>query len=136
MRIAALEAAFRATTYRVETDEGVFDLRIGLSNKMFDVFLRRKDVSCWGIVTAFNPGGIRSDDANLRCHHQLLEKLQASSWIYLPACNLADDEAWPDEHGFLILQASEKEVCNLAAERCQLACVCGDVGTLPRLVWT
>jgi hypothetical protein len=39
---AAMEAAFLATTYRVETPERVFDLRIGLVSSEFDEFLRRQ----------------------------------------------------------------------------------------------
>ncbi|MFZ4534828.1 DUF3293 domain-containing protein [Propionivibrio sp.] len=135
MRTDAIEAAFRATTYRVETIEGVFDLRIGELNSGFDDFLRKQGVSCWGLLTACNPGGVRCDAENPLRQTRLRERLQALGWPCLTACNLADDGLWPAEPGCLLLQVSEKEVCNLAAELFQLACVCGNIGAAPRLVW-
>ena len=133
--MAALDAAFRATTYRVETGESVFDLRIEESNPCFDDFLRSRGACCWGIITAHNPGGICSEDENKRRQALLLERVRTLGRAYFPACNLADDGTWPEEPGFLILQASEDEMCRLASEFSQLACVCGSVGFVPRLVW-
>ena len=135
MKEKALDAAFRATIYRVETPGGVFELRIGLQNSVFDDYLRERGVSCWGIVTAFNPQGIRSDDENTMRHQRLMDHLQACRQQYFPACNLADDKSWPAEPSFLLLQLNEVEVCNLASDFFQRACVCGDVGSAPRLVW-
>lgn len=42
MRRAALEASFRATTYRVTVPEGFFCLRIGVAHPAFDSFLLRR----------------------------------------------------------------------------------------------
>ena len=135
MRTEALDIAFRATSYRVETAEGVFDLRIGRPDPAFDDFLRRKGVSCWAVLTACNPGGVRDDDGNRLRQMRLQQRLQTLRWSYSIACNLSDDSTWPEEPGFLLLQVSEQEVRSLASEFSQLACVCGDVGGIPRLVW-
>jgi hypothetical protein len=135
MRTEALDAAFRATCYRVDTTDGVFDLRIGRPEPAFDDFLRRQGVSCWAVLTACNPGGIRDDDGNrLRLMH-LQERLQTLGWSFSFASNLADDKLWPAEPGFLLLQVSEQEVRSLASEFFQLAYVYGEVGGAPRLVW-
>ena len=136
MRTKSLEAAFRATTYRVETTEGPFDLRVGVSNPAFDAVLRRQGVSCWGVVTACNPGGIQCDGQNPQSRDRLRERLKASGHLHFPAMNLADDETWPAEPGFMLLQASEIELITLASEFSQLAVVYGVVGSAPRLVWT
>lgn len=135
MRTQALERAFRATTYQVETPEGIFSLRIGISNPAFDDFLRRKAVHTWAVITACNPGGVRHDQKNAQRQMQLRDRLQALGWFSLPASTLADDGQWPAEPGFLLLQIGEEEVSPLAAEFSQLAFVCGDRGTAPRLVW-
>lgn len=135
MRSEDLDAAFRATSYRVDTAEGVFDLRIGRPDPAFDDFLRRQGVSCWAVLTACNPGGVRDDDGNRQRRLRLLERLRTLGWSFSLACNLADDPMWPEEPGFLLLQVSEKEVCSLASEFFQLACVCGNVDGAPRLVW-
>ena len=131
----ALDIAFRETSYRVDTAEGVFDLRIGRPDPAFDDYLRRQGVSCWAVLTACNPRGVRDDDGNWLRRMCLQQRLQTLGWSFCLACNLADDSTWPEEPGFLLLQVSEKEVCSLASEFVQLACVCGDVGGAPRLVW-
>lgn len=135
MRTEALDVAFRATSYRVDTADGVFDLRIGRPDPAFDDYLRRLGVSCWAVLTACNPGGVRYDDGNRLRQMRLQQRLQTLRWSYSIACNLSDDSAWPEEPGFLLLQVSEQEVCTLASEFSQLACVFGDVGGTPRLVW-
>jgi hypothetical protein len=136
MTAPELDAAFRATTYRVSTAEGVFDLRIGVANRAFDAFLRARKASCWGVLTACNPGAVRDDHENARRQQRLSERLLELGRPFLPACNLADDGIWPAESGFLLLQVGEQEVRGLAAEFSQLACVCGTIGEAPRLVYT
>jgi hypothetical protein len=135
MKARGLDAAFRATTYRVDTSDGPFDLRIGVVNSGFDRFLRRRQVSCWAVLTACNPGALRDDAENAQRQQRLRERLGELAWSFAPACNLADDGAWPPEAGFLLLQVSEQEACALAAEFAQLAFVCGNIGRAPRLVY-
>lgn len=136
MRTAELEAAFRATTYQVETPEGIYGLRIGLPNRAFDEFLGRRGVSCWGLVTACNPGGVKDEHGNAGRQHRLHEMLREQGRSFLAVRNIADDGLWPVEPAYLLLQASERETCKLAAGFDQLACVCAETGTSPRLVWT
>ncbi len=135
VKTETLEAAFRATIYRVESPDSVFDLRIGVSSPEFDDFLSKQGFASWGIVTAFNPGGIRCDKENPLRHQRLMDRLQSCHWTYLPSFNLADDDTWPAEPGYILLQAGEDEVCKLAAEFFQLAYVYGNVGSVTRLVW-
>ena len=135
MRSRALEPAFQATTYRVETDDGVFNLRVGVANEAFDRYLHRHAVCCWAVLTACNPGAVCSDENNLLRHAKLLERVESSGYRHFPACNLADDDAWPAEPGLLLLQIDEMQVAGLAAEFSQLAFVFGNAGNTPRLVW-
>ena len=135
MKDAGLEAAFRATTYRVDTGTEVFDLRIGQPNLAFEVFLSGRRVSSWAVVTACNPGAVRSDADNVLRQAQLRDQLRARGWSYCLACNVADAGNWPDEPGYLVLQISEPAARILAAAFDQRACVCGVTGSVPRLVW-
>ena len=130
-----LDSAFRATSYRIETDEGVFTVRIARLHCAFDAYLRRKGASCWGLLTAYNPGAIRCAGQNAAQHERLRERLKARGWTVLPALNVPDDAAAPVEPGFLLLQASEKEVAELAADFAQVAFVCGNIGASARLIY-
>lgn len=135
MKTNVLDASFRATSYQVETSDGVFRLRIGEMQPEFDNFLRRLELSCWGVITAYNPGRVLREEDNAERQIRLLERIEELGWPHFPACNIADDDLWPVEPGYLLLQVREMAVCHLAAEFDQSACVCGDTGAAPRLVW-
>ena len=130
-----LDEAFRATTYRVTTPDGVFDLRIGKADAAFDAFLRRRQISCWAVLTACNPDAVRDDAGNAQRQQRLRERLGELAWSYLPASNRPEDPGLPPEPGFLLLQVGEEEADRLAAEFSQLAYVCGDIGGASRLVY-
>lgn len=140
-----IDAAFRATTYRVSTPVGDFALRIDRADAPFDDFLSRQPLVaaqhgastgiCWGIVTAYNPGTLLPDDDNHRRQQRLCEQIMASGWLFFPACNLADDGAWPEEPSYLLLHVDEEQMAVLGREFCQRAVVCGRTGLAPRLLW-
>ena len=135
MRTPELDAAFRATCYRVDCAAGEFDLRIGVVNQRFDDFLRVCGARRWGLVTAHNPGGVRCDEQNAARQRDLLCRLKSLQWRWLPAYHVADDGRWPVEPSVLILQVGEAELGALASDFSQAAVVCGAVGFPPRLVW-
>jgi len=135
MKTPELDAAFRATCYRVDCAAESFDLRIDVVNRAFDDFLRGQGVCRWGLLTAYNPGGVRCDDDNAARQRRLLQRLRQLGWRYFAADNVADDGRWPAEPGVLIVQVCETELGALASELSQAAIVCGEVGAAPRLVW-
>ena len=136
MRTPELEAAFLATTYRVETPDACFDLRIGLPDPAFDDFLRRQNAASWGIVTACNPGGVLTLQQNAERNGALLGRIKALGWRYHRASNCADSGEWPVEPGYCVLDADEAGLCRLAAEFGQSAIVRGQTGRDGgRLVW-
>jgi hypothetical protein len=146
MSRAALDAAFRATAYRVVTPDGIFALRIGVADAQFDVFLSREVASvqrqdsdagaiCWGIVTAYNPGVLLSAEENQRRQERLRGRIVAAGWRFFSGCNLADDGLWPAEPSCLVLHVDERQMRILGSEFDQIAVVCGRTGTAPRLLW-
>lgn len=135
MSNAGRDAAFRATTYRVDAGDALYELRVGVVNGAFDACLRRRGVSCWGLVTAYNPGVMALDAANQAAQNRLRDRLRALEWSSLPACNLPDDGISPVEPSFLLLEVSEKEVRTLAVAFFQLAFLCANTGSAPRLVY-
>ena len=155
--MTSIEAAFRATTYRVTTPEGGFALRIGVADRAFDDFLGRlpdapdpsdspairatagssavSTRSGWGILTAYNPGVLLAEHDNRLRQERLRDRLAASGRHFLPACNLADDGAWPPEPSYLVLDVNEQQIVALGREFCQLAVVWGRRGAVPQLLW-
>lgn len=144
-----LEAAFRATTYRVTVPDGIFCLRIGVADPAFDRILLQQSMPvpplgepqrektggvCWGIVTAYNPGSLCAEDDNRSAQARLYERIVASGWPFLAACNLADDASWPEEPSYLVLADSAQVSC-LGREFGQIAVVCGQTGAAPQLIW-
>lgn len=138
---AAKDTAFRATTYRVSTDAGVFDLRINQRHTAFAAFLKNRGVSSWAIVTACNPAAQRHTPAdNARRQQRLLAHVQAAGWRLRQDCfharNCADGGDWPDEPGLLLLGIDAARARALAHAFGQLACVYGETGGVARLLWT
>lgn len=135
-RRAALEVAFNATCYQVNTDEGYFDLRIGVIQPLFDAFLAARGVTRWALLTACNPGAVmRSDKENAHATKTLLAKLDSRGWQYYSTSHRADGGAWPIEEGVLLIGIDRKDAVRLAIEYCQLACIIGDRGHAPVLLW-
>ena len=132
-----LDAAFRATTYRVETPDYVFNLRIDVAAPTFAFWLRQHGVSRWGIVTACNPGGaLLPCGENALRHAALQARIAELGFRHVPASNHADAGDWPVEPGFCVLDQDEKQLLELAAGFGQSAIVCGQSGSaVARLVW-
>jgi len=136
MTSAALDAAFRATTYCVTTPQGLFGLRIGQADPAFDNFLRGQKADCWTIISAVNPGALLfSDEQNRLRQEHLRERVSALGYRFFATLNRADAADWPPEASLLVLQVPEAQARVLADEFSQLAVVCADTGGAPRLVW-
>ena len=75
------------------------------------------------------------DAENRQRHTDLMEALVDSAFDFLNARNSADEGVWPDEPGFLVLDAGKAEMTKLALRFSQLAFVYGDIGSEPTLVW-
>ena len=139
MKDTRLEPAFLATTYRVVTPAGTFNLRIGKPDAAFESFLRRQRAVNWGIITACNPGGMRAPDAkaNDAATRKLAGQIRAHGWLGFPSINRADGGNWPDEPGYCVLDAGEGELRRLAKEFGQAAFVFGEAGgDGGQLIWT
>jgi len=139
MKDTRLEPAFLATTYRVVTPAGTFNLRIGTPDAAFESFLRRQRAVNWGIITACNPGGMRAPDpkANDVATKRLAREIRAHGWLGFPSINRADAGDWPDEPGYCVLDAGESALLLLADEFGQAAFVFGEAsGDGGQLIWT
>lgn len=142
MKSPSLDAAFRATSYCVALPGGEFELRIGRNEPALTRWLAAAGATCWGIVTAENPGAKRIDatdagDADNAAQTEAMRRtLDEAGMRHYPTRHRADAGDWPEERGFFILDASEAQLWQWARRFGQAAFVAGSATGAPRLVWT
>ena len=99
----ALEAAYRAAIYRVQTDPPI-DLSIGSNSAALAALLRWAGVTQAAIVTAHNPGSDRqSADANVAADRTLRSGLAERGFDLRDTVAIDPLGEWPDEPGVLVL---------------------------------
>lgn len=132
-----LEAAYRATTYRVFLPGGVCDLRPGVVSETLRCWLETAGATRFAIVTAYNPGSqpVVAEQNALRQAQLECELLEAGFEPYA-AENIAEGGDWADEESCFIADIGLDEALALAMKHGQLAIVCGGEDGVPELVWT
>lgn len=127
---AALDLAFRQTTYRVHAPTGTIDIHIGERPLALSEH-------CWAFLTAYNPLPRNLEDVeNQRRQQRFLTQLEREGWTFYPGEGRSDDGSWPPEPSVLVLGATLEQATALAAAYEQLAFVYGERGGLAELVWT
>lgn len=131
-----LEAAYRATTYRVFLPGGPVALRLDCADERLRTWLEEEGCRCFAIITACNPGSQPlSGDSNAERQAQLECELLEGDYEPFAAENVADDAAWPVEESCFVPELEEADACALAADFGQNAVVCGGGDGVPRLIW-
>lgn len=131
-----LEAAYRATTYRVFLPQGAVDLRINTANPVLADWLAANGVERWAIVTAFNPRSDRQSVAeNLQRQSALEVVLLEDGLEPFAGENVADDDAWLPEDTCFVPGIDLPKAMALASQFGQNAIVYGEMDALPRLEW-
>lgn len=131
-----LEASYRATRYRVFLPTATEDLRIGRPATAVDDWLRLHGCRQGVIVTACNPRSLPLGvAANRRLQSALLHLLHAMPHPMLPACNIACDGLWPEEHSLMVAGLSRGEARRLGARFRQNAVVWIERGRAAQLLW-
>ncbi|MFH1661249.1 MAG: DUF3293 domain-containing protein [Pseudomonadota bacterium] len=135
-KTSELEAAYKATTYRVFLPGGVCDLRIGQPCETLRCWLETAGSTEFALITAYNPGGLRADDAlNAERQSQLECELLEGNYEPYAAQHEADDDGWATEESCFVPDISREDACALAADFGQNAVVCGGADGVPQLVW-
>ncbi len=133
---ARLEAAYRATTYRIHAPQGDIDLRIGGASPALDALLREMGADCWAIISAWNPGSkMQGAATNAAAQACLQEWLSGEGYRWLPGENCADAGGWPAEPTCFVFGISEAAARNGGSRFGQNAVLAGGAGTAPELVW-
>jgi hypothetical protein len=133
----AFDAAYRATVYRVRSDEReAFDLRVDIASKPLAALLRRHGVATAAYLTACNPYGVRtSDAANRAANDALRAALVAADAFVFDGEAIDPTAARPAEPSFLALGIALATARELGVRFRQNAMLFADDDAVPRLVW-
>ena len=131
-----LEAAYRATTYRVFLPGGLCELRLELASETLRNWLETAGAMEFAILTAHNPGAKQLDQENnmARQSQMEIELLEAGYEPYAGE-NEADTGDWPAEETCFIADIELAEAKTIAANYGQNAIVHGAADGVPRLIW-
>jgi hypothetical protein len=131
-----LEAAYRATTYRVYLPGGHCDLRPGVASDTLRCWLETNGATGFAILTACNPGSVRLDEEENASRQSQLEcELLESGYETYVGENVAEDAAWPVEESCFVPGIPVAEAMTLGGKYGQNAVVCGGADGVPELVW-
>lgn len=132
------EAAYRQTEYQVVLPSGTLSLQIGHYDEEAERRLRSETSlrTEWFIITPCNPRSERArEELNLFYFNQLRYALEANSGDWFKALNRDPSGQWPDEPGFLVVNADRVWIMDLGRRFHQNAIVGAKLGEAPRLIW-
>jgi hypothetical protein len=131
----ALDAAYRATDYRVDGPHGPFVIRIGEFSIDVEQLLFDEVEFDWAYLTACNPGSERlADDANARRTQELRDRLRCRWHHVYDGVSVGRDGTWR-EPSFMVLGMTEDEAVQIGRRFGQNAVVVGRMAEPARLVW-
>lgn len=131
-----LEAAYKATTYRVYLPGGVCDLRIGVACPALKDWLAASATRSFALITAYNPGS-KTVDAGRNAEQQAALECDLLDGNYEPfVCqHVPDMDGAPEEEGCFVPDLDPEDANALAWDYGQNAVVIGGVDGVPHLHW-
>lgn len=132
-----IDAAFRATTYRVFVpDAPPIDLRIGARSVRLDALLDRHRCTQWAFVTAWNPGSQPLSVAqNAPRQTALADLLRQRGLSWLHGSGIPDRSDWQAEPSVLVLGIDRDEAVSIGRRFGQIAVVVGGCRSAAELVY-
>jgi hypothetical protein len=132
----ALDQAYRATDYHVALPVGEIALRVGEAAPLLDLWLAGENLTCWGVLTACNPGSIRlPEPQNRKLQEDLRQLLLQKDYRIFPGENRAHAGDWPPEPAFFVASLMRIEALKLARLFGQNAFLWGRFAHAPMLCW-
>lgn len=135
--IARYEDAYSTAEYHLLLDRD-YVVRIGLFDRNVQEALQRE---CnlrreWAIITPCNPRSVRArEELNLFYCNELRYELEQGGGEWFKALNRDPDGLWPDEPGFLVVDADRPWLMDLGRRFQQNALVAAKLHEAPRLIW-
>lgn len=133
-----LEAAYRATSYRVFLPEGLCELRLDQPSLAFSAWLKASGAQQFALLTAHNPGSQRlAATVNSERQSALEVELLVAGYEPYAGENVADQAEcdWPPEESCCVLHIGLGEAKAIGAKYGQNAVVHGMTDGVPHLIW-
>lgn len=135
-KTSELEAAYRATTYRVFLPGGICDLRVGVPCEALRCWLETAGTTQFAVITAHNPGSVLVAEAtNAERQAQLECDLLEGNYEPYAAQNLPDAADGPVEESCFVADLAPEDACALAEDYGQNAVISGGGDGVPHLLW-
>ncbi|MCU0705901.1 MAG: DUF3293 domain-containing protein [Fimbriiglobus sp.] len=134
---AQLDAAYRATHYRVHT-EPPFVLQVGQGSAELDALLDRHGETTWAFITGCNPHSVQlSVQENAERWYKLRAVLRAilGGGVLYPGEGVDPAGVWPGEPSLLAVGMGRDAAKSVGREFEQNAILVGEKGGPAELVW-
>jgi hypothetical protein len=133
---STLEAAYLATTFRVETPSANIDIRIGQNQPQLDALLLELGATEWAYITAWNPGSrFLSADLNAAARDMMLQIIRDRGLVFCEGDGIPDTEDWAPERSVWIAGIGRQQAVEIGRQFGQNAIVVGILGGVAELVW-
>jgi hypothetical protein len=132
---ARLEAAYRATEYRVFVDPPL-SLRIGRHDPAFAALMAGTGVVAAAYMTACNPRSWPLPESENAARMQVLRAdLKAAGYRFVEGAAVDPGGLWPDEPSVLVLGIGADTARNIGRRFGQNALLLIDAAAIPQLDW-
>jgi len=132
-----LAAVFQKTTYKILlSNHAYLDFHFHQLNEDFNAWLTIQGIESWAFLTPCNPNSTQVPEIqNKNNLIKLEEKLKNLQMGYYSALHKADNQNWPDEPSFLLINVSLDSVQELSEEYHQSAFIYGQSGSEPEIIF-
>jgi hypothetical protein len=126
---------YRATTFRVESPDGIIDIRVGEKHPRIDALLSHHKVTEWAYITAWNPRSqLLSAEQNALAQVQLTDVVLERGLGFYGGSGIPDNPGWTAERSVWIAGISRQAAVELGARFGQNAIVVGTAGGVAELL--
>ncbi len=132
------EAVYEQAIYEVMLEHETLTLRVGHYDALAEQKLAAETglEREWFIITPCNPRSeLAREELNLFYFNQLRYELDARAGQWIKALNRDPNGEWPDEPGFLVVDAERTWMMDMGRRFYQNAIVSAVKGEAPRLIW-
>ncbi len=125
--------AYQNTIYKINDFD--IQIRIGETTPKLDEILEEKGYNSWAFITAWNPHSESLPEVQNKSRNKILEKeINDLGLEYFKGAGVGEDDTWPPEPSFLILNMRENTAKHLGNKYQQNAIVFGSIYQQAQLI--